>query len=403
MANPRKYDFETLIDRSGSGSEKWEQMKRLKPDVTPGIVPFSIADMELKNPPEVVEGLKLFLDETILGYFSPTKAYLDAVAEWMEKRHDWKIDPDWIVTSAGVVPGFYAALRYLARPGEGVIVQTPVYYPFFGAIRDGGLTIVRNPLKLEDGAYSIDFDDLEEKASDAKNKILLFCSPHNPVGRVWTRDELKKVGEICLRHKVLIISDEIHFDLIMPGYAHTVFASISEELAENMVVCTAPSKTFNLAGLQTSNFIIPHKRLRETFAEKQRAEGVSGVNIIGAKACEIAYKQCGAWLDRLIELVRLNHETVKAFFAEKLPGVRVFDLEGTYLQWLDFRGFGMDKIELEKFMRNEAELFLDEGYIFGEEGAGFERLNLGCPTSTLVAALERLAAARLRQRDTNAF
>jgi aminotransferase/cystathionine beta-lyase len=368
-------------------------MREAKPDVGKETVPFSVADMEFKTPPEIVEGLKEYLDTTVLGYTLPTESYLEAVAGWMETRHSWKIDKEWIVTTAGVVPGFYNAIKCLSRPGEGIIVQTPVYYPFYSAIESSGRKIVRNPLKLDGTTYSIDFEDLETKASDPANKILLFCSPHNPVGRIWTREELTKVGEICLRHGVMIISDEIHFDLVMPGSRHTVFAALSESLADNMIVCTAPSKTFNLAGLHTSNLIIPNKGLREAFKKGQTDDGLFGVNILGAKACEIAYRRCAPWLDQLIALVWRNHEVLKAYLAAKLPQVKIFDLEGTYLQWMDFRAFGMEKAELERFMQQEAELFLDEGYVFGDEGEGFERMNLACPTATMMAGLERLVAA----------
>lgn len=387
------YDFTTVVDRSTCGSAKWEQMKAWNPKVSKGVIPFSVADMEVKNPPEVIEGLKAYLDETILGYSIPTKAYLDAVCGWMERRHGWKIRPEWILGTTGVVPAFFSAIRAFSEPGDGIIVQTPVYYPFYMAIERNARTIVRNPLILSGGTYQIDFEDLERKAADPRNKILLFCSPHNPVGRVWTKEELARVGEICLRHNVLIISDEIHFDLVMPGSEHTVFAALSEELANRMIVCTAPSKTFNLAGMQVSNIVIPNEALRARYQEELAAQGFFSLGALGYKACEIAYTRCEAWLDQLIELVWRNHQVLKAYLAANLPEVKVFGLEGTYLQWMDFRALGMDKDELERFLHMDAELFLDEGYIFGEESAGYERMNLACPTSELVAALERLVAA----------
>ncbi len=388
-----KYDFTTVVDRSNMGCAKWEQMKKWNPDVSPGVVPFSVADMELKNPPEITQGLKKYLDETILGYTMPTDAYLNAVCGWMHKRHDWEISKEWIIGSPGVVNAFFLAVKAFSDQGDGIIIQTPVYYPFKTAIERNKRTLVKNPLLFTGSTYVINYDDLELKARNPRNKVLLFCSPHNPVGRVWTPEELARVGEICLRNQVLIISDEIHFDLIMPGHKHTVFAGLSEDLANNMMVCTAPSKTFNLAGLQTSNIIIPNPKIRSRYVEEMMLNGSFSLNIMGYKACEIAYTECEEWLEQLLQLIYHNHLELKKFMAANLPAIKVFDLEGTYLQWMDFRGLGMNKDELKKFMHFEAEVFCDEGYVFGEEGAGFERMNLACPTRVMMEALQRLAAA----------
>jgi aminotransferase/cystathionine beta-lyase len=388
-----EHDFTTRVDRRGSGAAKWEDMFRKKPDVSPGVVPLSVADMELINPTEIIEGLKAFLDKTVLGYTMPTETYKKAVVNWMQKRHHWSIKDEWITLSPGVVTAFYTAVQAFTEPGDGVIIQQPVYYPFTFAIERNNRTLVNNPLILENGTYRIDYEDLEKKAQDPKNKIIIFCSPHNPVGRVWTKEELQKVAEICLRHKVLMISDEIHFDLIMPGVKHTVYATLSEEAAQNCVVCTAPSKTFNLAGMQTSNIITPNKELREKLADRFAKNANVMLGILGLKACEIAYTKCESWLDEFLDLLKANHELVKSYCAEHIPQIGVFPLEGTYLQWLDFRSFGMSYLELEKFMINEAEWFTDEGAMFGEEGRGFERINLACPTAVVKEALERLSKA----------
>jgi cystathionine beta-lyase len=388
-----KYDFTTVVDRSNMGSAKWEQMRGWNPEVSPGVVPFSVADMELRNPPEITEGLKNYLDQAILGYTIPTKSYLDAVCCWIEKRHDWAISQEWIIGMPGVVNAFFLAVKALTDEGDGIIIQTPVYYPFYAAAKRNKRTLVTNPLLFTGSGYVIDYDDLEQKARHPRNKVLLFCSPHNPVGRVWTPEELARVGEICLRNQVLIISDEVHFDLIMPGHKHTVFANMAEELANNMIVCTAPSKTFNLAGLQTSNIIIPNPEIRRKYVEELNLTGSGMLNILGYKACEIAYTECEEWLEQLIKLIYHNHLELKKFMAANLPMIKVFDLEGTYLQWMDFRGLGLDKDELEKFMHFEAQVFFDEGYVFGPEGAGFERMNLACPTKVMMEALERLAVA----------
>lgn len=388
-----RYDFSSKVERKGTGSFKWNEMYVKKPDVSPETVPLSVADMELMNPPEIIMGLQSFLDSAVLGYTGMTPAYKKAVIGWMKRWHNWEPDESWIVTSPGVVPAFFNAVRAFTEPGDGAILMPPVYYPFLGAIEKNGRLAVENPLRLEDGTYTIDFEDLEEKARDPKNKLLLFCSPHNPVGRVWNREELRRVSEICLANHVFVVSDEIHSDLLLPGVHHTVFASLSKEAAQNCIVCTAPSKTFNLAGLQTSNIFIPNEERRREFCGEFAKTAVGGVGILGLKACEIAYTECDDWLRQLRKLLLENHELVKSFMAENLPQIHVFPLEGTYLQWMDFRGLGMDYRHLESFMQQKAEWFLDEGYVFGKEGRGFERLNLACPTSVLQDALERLKRA----------
>lgn len=333
------YDFETIVDRSNTGSEKWEQMYRWNPDVSEGIVPFSVADMEFKNPPQITEGLKKYIDSAILGYSDSTDSYFQAVCSWMERRHQWEIEKDWIVSTPGVVNAVFLAIRALSEPGDGIIMQTPVYYPFYAAIARNQRQLVKNPLIFTGSTYRIDFDDLEQKARDPKNKLLLFCSPHNPVGRVWTTEELTRVGKICLENNVRIISDEIHFDLIMPGYKHTVFAALSPDLADNMIVCTSPSKTFNLAGLQTSNIILPNERIRKAFLQEMASFGYYSLNSLGYKACEIAYTECEEWLNELVLVIDHNRLELKTFMEDRVPMIKVIDLEGTYLQWMDLERF----------------------------------------------------------------
>ncbi len=390
----QKYDFETLVPRAGTGSSKWAAMKALNPDVPRDVVPLSVADMELKNPPEVIEGLKNYLDGAILGYAEPTPGYVDAVKSWMKRRHNWNIRQEWMVGTPGVVPGFFMAIRAFTEPGDGVILMTPVYHPFYMAAERNGRRVVRNPLIYRNGRYSIDFEDLERKAKDPRNRVLLFCSPHNPTGRVWTREELLEVGRICNANNVLVLSDEIHNDLIMPGYRHTVYATLGEEYASNCAVFTAPSKTFNLAGMQTSTLFIPNRDLFDRYAAAyQRVFPSFQLNILGYKACEIAYSQCEEWLEQLIAHIDRNRSLLADFVERNIPGVRMIRMEGTYLQWMDFNGLKIEYRELEKLMQHKAWLFLDEGYIFGEEGIGFERLNLACPTSVLEAAQKRLLQA----------
>lgn len=390
-----KHDFETLLIRKNKGSGKWDDIYKYDASVPDDIVPLSVADMELLNAPEIIEGLKEHLDNIILGYTSPTDAYFSSVISWMKRRHSWEIEKDWIVPFNGVVAALFNAVRAYTEPGEGVIVMPPVYYPFFWSVEMTGRKIVRNPLIDTGGDYEIDFADLEEKTKDPANKLLIFCSPHNPVGKVWSKDALEKLGRICIDNGVTIISDEIHFDLILPGHEHTVFSSISDEFAEHSIICTAPSKTFNLAGMHTSNIVIKNAELRKKF-EDARCPGFFSLGALGYKACELAYDRAESWLDDFLVVLDGNRQFVEDFISEHLPMIKVRRLEGTYLQWWDCRALNMGNEEMEKFMKDKAHLFLDEGYIFDEGGtcgSGFERINLACPRHVLEAAMERLRRA----------
>lgn len=386
------YDFTTVIDRSRLSASKWNAMKQANPSVPQGIVPLSVADMELKNAPEIMDGLKEFLNGAVLGYTDPSKEYLAAVCGWMKRRHGWNAEPEWIIPTPGVVPALFCAVRAFTKPGDGVILLTPVYYPFYRAIEKSGRSVAECPL-AERGRYEIDFGALEALAEKPENTMLLLCSPHNPVGRVWSREELQTVAEICLRNHVLVVSDEIHSDLILPGNRHTVFASLSPKAEQNCLVCTAPSKTFNLAGMQTSNIFIPNTELRRRFFEEMRRVSLPMPGILGCKACEIAYTRCGAWLDELLLLLDRNRCVTEEFLKENIPQIKPFRLEGTYLQWWDCRGLGLSPKDLEHFMTHQALIFADDGVSFGKAGAGFERINLACPTEVLQAALERLLNA----------
>ena len=302
--------------------------------------------------------------------------------------------PEWRLDCPGVIPAFFAAIRAYSEPGDGIIVNTPVYYPFYLAIERNARKVIRNPLLVQDGKYQIDFEGLEEMARHPKNKVLLFCSPHNPTGRVWRREELARVAQICLENDVLLISDEIHFDLIMPGHRHTIMATLGEDIAQRTIVCTAPSKTFNLAGMTTSNIVIPNPDLRARFKQEMEAQGLHRLNILGYKACELAYTRAEPWLDKLLVLIDHNRRELKNFMAKELPEVVVFDLEGTYLQWMDLRPLGFEVEELERIMQHEALVFFDEGHIFGrEEGGGFERMNIACSTDSMLDALNRIVLA----------
>ncbi|WP_304584545.1 MalY/PatB family protein [Acutalibacter muris] len=383
-----KYDFTTLIDRSTHGSGKWDGMREKKPELKYSPVPLSVADMEFKNPPEIAEGLKEFMDTHILGYTGPTREYYDAVCAWMERRHNWHIEPDWIVGTHGVVEALKVSVEAYCKPGEGVITFTPVYYPFYMAIEGHGCKVARCPLIYKDNTYIIDFDLFEKLCAEENNKMLLLCSPHNPVGRVWSAAELTRICDICRKHKVRIISDEIHFDIIMPGFKHTTIHNVAKP-SDNIIVCTAPSKTFNLATMQTSNIIIPDEEDRKRFKE---IIGFGGPSALGLEACRIAYTRCEEWAKEMVQVIDGNRQAAVDFIAERLPEIKAIELQGTYLLWLDCTALGKNKEELENMMV-EAELFLDEGYMFGDEGIGFERVNLAVPRDELMKALERLEKA----------
>ena len=388
-----KYDFTTRINRAGAGSRKWDAMYKVNPSVDSSVVPLSVADMEFKMPPELTEGLKRYLDSAVLGYTEQTASYNDAVRNWMKVRHNWSIEPDWIVPTAGIVPAIFNAVRAFTEPGDGVILLSPVYYPFFRAVRLQGRTVAACSLQENGGRYTIDFEDLERLAADPHNKALLFCSPHNPVGRVWTKEELHKIEEIVLKHNLWLFSDEIHFDIVMPGYTHTVFQSLGDELANRTITFTAPSKTFNIAGLGISNIIIKNEEMRKTFVKAHELGAGALFTALSYKACEICYTQCAAWFDEFLTVIDSNQRLVQQFFQTRHPEIKAPLIEGTYLQWLDFRALGMEHKALETFMTQTAQVFFDEGYIFGEEGRGFERINLAAPAPVISETLERLSGA----------
>lgn len=389
-----EYNFASVGKRYGIGSKKWQELADNGIKATEDIIPFSVADMELETAPEIKEALKREIDTTVLGYANPTPAYLEACCEWQKKRHHWAARPEWICPAHGVVDAFYAAVKVYTKPGDGVMLMTPTYYPMYHAIQDNQRVLVDNSLVEAGDSYQIDFDDFEQKAAALNTKMLILCSPHNPTGRVWTREELTRISEICLKHGVLVVSDEIHDDLIMPGYEHIVYASLSKAAEQNCLVLTAPSKTFNLAGLQTSNIFIPNEHLRAQYMDYLQKESINAkCNILGYVACEAAYRHCADWLDQCIEVIDTNRQLVTRFLGEKFPQIKVKQLEATYLLWMDWNGLGLDYRELERVNHQEAKLFFDEGYVFGKQGEGYERWNLACPTRYIEEGLERLEKA----------
>ena len=391
----KKYDFETILNRKGQGSYKWEQMYEVLPELEDDIVPFSVADMELKIAPEITEGMKKYIDEAVLGYSGTYPKYYEAVINWMERRHGFKVEKDWILCTPGVVSAIYVAIKAFAKENEGVITFTPVYYPFYSAITSNKRKLVDCGLvesKNENGEikYSIDFEKFEEFAKDKNNKILLLCSPHNPLGIVWNREDLEKIGKIAVENDLTVISDEIHFDIVMAGHKHTVFQTLSEELAEITITCTAPTKSFNLAGAGISNIIIKNEKLRKKFKAEMEKMAMHVFATLSYKACELAYTKSEEWLDEFLLLIDKNQKLVNKFFEERFVDLKAPLIQGTYLQWLDFRALGLKNKELAEFMNKKARIFFSEGYTFGKAGGGFERVNLAVPTKYLEKMLERL-------------
>lgn len=388
-----KYDFETLVDRSQNGSAKWNGMKDHNPAVAKNIAPLSVADLDLKLAPEIAEGMLEFMQNNpVFGYTNGTAAYYDAVINWMKDKHNYQVEKEWIVLSNGVVPALSDGVTAFTEENDGVIIFTPVYYPFYRAIELNNRRVQRCPLINHENSYQIDFVKFEELAKQANTKLLILCNPHNPVGRVWTKEELEKIADICLNNGIIILSDEIHEDLTMPGYTHYPIAVLSEVIGDITVTCTAPSKSFNIAGLQGSNIIIKNKELRAKFIAQQKKKGFFTLNTLSFEATRLAYTKGDAWLAEFKTLIHHNYDILVDFIKKNLPSVTVYPLEGTYLAWLDFRNLGYDYLELEKKMI-AADLYLDEGYVFGQEGEGFERINIACPTWVLKEALERLKNA----------
>ena len=386
------YDFTTIIDRSACGSSKWAGMRKIDPHTGPDVLPMSTADMEFLTAPEIREGLKTYIDTVIQGYTDPTQAYFDAVLDWQRRRHGYEGKQEWIVTTSGVVPAIFFLVNLLTEPGDGIIIQQPVYYPFSLAAKLTGRRLVNNALIRKEETYEIDFDDLEAKARDPRNKILIFCNPHNPVGKVWSREDLARLVEICAANHVFIIDDEIHNDLVMPGHRHTALPTVSAEASRICAYCTAPSKTFNLAGMQLSNIFIEDPEVRGRLSlSKLMGMSLSQV-AISYEACRLAYEKGEPWLEELLQVVDGNAKYVASFLAEHIPQARCYPLEGTYLLWVDFGGLGLHHKELERLMLS-AKLFLDEGAMFGKEGRGFERFNLALPRSAVESAMARLLKA----------
>ncbi len=381
-----KYDFDKVVDRKDTRSVKWDLKQK-------DIIPMWVADMDFEVPDEVVQAIKKRAEHKIYGYTSPDKEYYDSIINWFKRRHDFSIKKEWINYCPGVVPAINMLIRAFTKPGDKVILQVPVYHPFFTAVKNNGCEVVENPLKLTEDRYEIDFEDLEGKIEDNKVKVLVLCNPHNPVGRVWTKEELVRLGELCIKNNVIVISDEIHCDLVYKEYKHISFASINDDFAQISAVCTAPSKTFNLAGLQTSSIIIANTELRKKFFDVLEDNGIWAPNIFGIEALEAAYNYGEQWLDEVIEYLKGNLDFLTQYISKNIPKLKIIKPEGTYLVWVDCRELGMDSKELHNYFLNKAGVWFDEGYIFGRGGDGYERINIACSRKLLEEALKRMEAA----------
>ena len=382
-----QYHFDTPAPpRIGVESSKWDLMG---PEPKPGVVPLSVADMEFLSPPQIITALEDTARSGMWGYTSWGDRYYEALRGWMSARHHWEIQRDWVAQVSGVVQGLGAAVRALTRPEDSILIQPPVYGPFSRAVRDNGRTLVESPLKLTGRRYEMDFDDLEEKLARPEVTAMILCSPHNPVGRVWTRQELKRLGDLCLANHVLVISDEIHNDLICPGQEHTVYAALGEDYARNCVIGTAASKTFSLAGLCCANLLIPDPEKKKALDQEIHRSGCYTHSIFGVRALEAGYTQCGDWVDQLMDYIQGNYRCLTEFLARRIPEAWASPLEGTYLAWVNLNCLEPDP-KVRAGLLEQAGLYLSHGSGFGD--GAFERFNLACARSTLEQALGRLAA-----------
>uniref|UniRef100_UPI003FEF2110 MalY/PatB family protein n=1 Tax=Candidatus Limisoma sp. TaxID=3076476 RepID=UPI003FEF2110 len=377
-----KYDFDKTIDRRATNSYKWDSAPE-------GVLPMWVADMDFRTAPAIIDALQKRVAHGIFGYTRVPDAYYDAVTSWFSRRHGWDIDREWIIYTSGVVPAVSAVIKALTVPGDKVIVQTPVYNCFFSSIRNNGCEIVSNPLRRTADTYEMDFDALERCAADPRTKVMLLCNPHNPAGRVWTPDELTRLGNICLRNGVTVVSDEIHCELVYQGFRYTPFASLSDAFLHRSVTCVSPSKAFNIAGLQIANIVAFDNDLRSRIDKAININEVCDVNPFGVAATIAAYNEGEEWLNQLVDYLHGNYEAMAEFCRRELPEFPITRLEGTYLVWMDCSSLGMPSDALEHALLDDARLWLNAGTMYGAEGEGYMRWNIACPRSVMLDGLNR--------------
>lgn len=384
-----KYDFDKIVPRRHSGSYKWDSIPE-------DALPLWVADMDFEVAPAIKKALADRVTHGVFGYTQIDDSYYEAVISWYQRRHQWTIDRRWMLYTSGVVPAISCSIKALTLPGENVLVQTPVYNCFFSSIRNQGCQIVESPLVRKDDSYVVDWDDFERKCADEKTTAFLLCNPHNPGGRVWTREELAKMGAICAKHHVFVISDEIHCELVMPGYKFTPFAAVSDENLRNSVTLSSPSKSFNTAGLQIANIICKDDEIRRRIDRVINIFEVCDVNPFGPVALKAAYNESEDWLDALNEYIWGNYQLLKDTFAQQLPSLKVTKLEGTYLAWVDISSLGMTSDAITKKLLDKGHVFVSSGTLYGKEaGEGFIRINLACPRSVLKVGLDRIVRTLL--------
>ena len=381
-----KYDFDKITSRRGTNSYKWDSTD------DKDVLPMWVADMDFQTAPCIINALKKRVDHGIFGYTRVPEEYYEAVISWFGRRHNWQPEREWFIYTSGVVPALSAIIKALAKEGDRILTLTPVYNCFFSSIRNNGCELSSCALKYENNTFSIDYDDLERRAADPKTTLMLLCNPHNPSGRVWTREELRRIGDICIKHNVIVVSDEIHCEIVHPGYKYIPFASISEEFQKHSVTCISPSKAFNIAGLQIANIIVENEEWRQRIDKAININEVCDVNPFGVIATIAAYNEGGEWLDQLLQYIHANYLFFKAYCEEHLPQLPVAPLQGTYLAWMDCRQLGIPSEELEEELMKKAKLWLNAGSMYGREGEGFMRWNLACPRQFVKEGLERFSS-----------
>ena len=380
-----KYDFDKITQRRGTNSYKWDSTDDKE------VLPMWVADMDFPTAPCIINALKKRVEHGIFGYTRVPEEYYDAVISWFSRRHHWKPRREWFIYTSGVVPALSAVIKALTNVGDKVLTLTPVYNCFFSSIRNNGCELDSCALRYEDNTFSIDYEDLERRAADPKTTLMLLCNPHNPSGRVWTREELQRIGDICIRNNVVVVADEIHCELVHPGFTYTPFASVSEEFQKHSVTCVAPSKAFNIAGLQIANIIVENDKWRQRIDKAININEVCDVNPFGVIATIAAYNEGEEWLNQLLQYIHGNYLLFKDYCEEHLPQLPVAPLEGTYLAWMDCRSLGIPSEELEEELMKEAKLWLNAGSMYGKEGEGFMRWNLACPRQLVKEGLERFS------------
>lgn len=380
-----KYDFDEIVNRRGTNSVKWDEAKE------EDVIPMWVADMDFKAAPCILDALKKRVDHGVFGYTIVPDSYYESIISWFERRHQWHIERDWIIYTSGVVPAISAIIKALTEPGDKVLVQTPVYNCFFSSIRNNGCTIAENALVRKGNSYEIDFDDFERQAADEKTKVFLLCNPHNPAGRVWTPEELSRMNDICLRHGVKVIADEIHCELVMPGHVFTPFAAVSKACQDNCITTNSPTKSFNIAGLQIANIITNNAEDRQKIDRAININEVCDVNPFGVIALQAAYNEGEDWIDQLNVYLWENYQALKTFFKDNLPQLEVIDLEGTYLVWVNVRATGMTGDELTEKLLKVGKVFVNRGTMYGKTtGEDYIRINIAMPRSLMLEGLKRM-------------